>query len=310
MLIRFFRNEEYAKLFIQGNIFCNSLSYFQSYIEDAEGAKKTEIKCSDILEGSMQLLHDYFPFAELMGHLSCDPHITFPEYSKSHICCFCNISKANYPRNMDSFGEYCVAVYDFSRFAKHIEKAVSKIKGLYYLMGAVEYYKPAVNRKAVKQKNQALMSLEGYRVLFNNASDAFIYRDAFNKIDRFKNQLEWRLFFYKENWTTDSFTLDCDDLSDCCKLFQPGKESFFDILENNKNSIPTTRINGNIHRERLNDIIVNKNPWGKLHFSLGDFIELEKNNTSIINYITTNYIMETGEDKKAVIRLLLTENEL
>lgn len=63
MLIRFFRNKEYAEQFISGKLFCNSLNYFRTYPNcSLDGEKLAEDKCTDLLEGSIQLLHEYFPY--------------------------------------------------------------------------------------------------------------------------------------------------------------------------------------------------------------------------------------------------------
>ncbi len=305
MLVRFFRTREYAEQFIKGEIFFNSLSFFQSYITDVKGTKLALDKCSDILEGSMTLLQACFPFADLKDHLSSDPYIVFPEYSKCHICCFSNVQKGSYPKNMESFGRYCVAIYDYPKFAEHIKKSISKINGMYYLIGGVEYYKPTINKVFVKQKNHLLMSLEGYRILYNKNSDAFIYKDAFNKIDRFKEQKEWRLLLYKGNWNTKNFILNSGDLSDCCKLIHPDKNSFAQCIVQNHNSEAVTKIKGNINRINLNKKIIEKNPWGKIHFSLGDYTLIGKEMSKIVNHIPPNFIKETGEQKRAVIRLIL-----
>ena len=85
MLVRYFRTREHAEQFMEGKIFCNSLSFFQSYINNVEGTNLASDKCSDILEGSMTLLQTCFPFADLKEHLNSDPYIIFPEYSKCHI---------------------------------------------------------------------------------------------------------------------------------------------------------------------------------------------------------------------------------
>lgn len=72
----------------------------------------------------MQFIKECFPFADFAEMLDSDPYIVFPEYSKSHICCFSNIQKGSRPENMDFFGQYCVAVYDFKKFIKHVKFAV------------------------------------------------------------------------------------------------------------------------------------------------------------------------------------------
>ena len=307
MLVRFFRTKEYAEQFFNGKIYCNPLSYFQSYIKDVETAKLAENKITDVLEGSMQMTKECFPFVDVKEYLSSDYYIVFPEYSKSHICCFSNIQKGNYPKNMESFGKYCIAVYDYPKFANHIKNAVMKNKGLYYLTGGVQYYCPTRNTRPVKHKSLVLMSLEGYRVKYDEKSEAFIYKDVFNKIDRFKEQNEWRLFLYKKNWNTQSFTLDVGELTDCCKLIKPEFSEFDKIINESCNSESITRIKGNISRDKLNKMIVTKDPWGKIHFTIGSTIEKEKEVNKIISNIHSNYIMENGDPTRAVIRLLLEE---
>jgi|GEM_PF-2978307 len=305
MLVRFFRTKEYAEQFLSGKIYCNPLSYFQTYIKDEETAKLAENKITDVLEGSMQMTKECFPFAMFKEYLSSDSYIVFPEYSKSHICCFSNNRKGNYPNNMEAFGPYCVAVYNFPKFAKYIKKAVMKNNSLYYLTGGVNYYCPTRNLVPVNHKSLILMSLEGYRVLYKDNSAAFIYKDVFNKIDRYSEQNEWRLFLYKENWNTDSFILDTGDLSDCCKMIKPEYAEIDKCINDYQQSEAATKIKGNINRDKLNKMIINKDPWGKIHFTIGSTVEPEKEIGKIIKQISPNYIKETGEPKRAVIRLLL-----
>ena len=307
MLVRFFRNEDFAKLFMQGKVFCNSLDFFQTYITDEKTARLATEKCTDIYEGSAQILHDFFPFSEFVNSLDSDPNIVFSEYAKSHICCFSQVSNSSCPENMEEFGSYAVAIYDFDKFKKKIKAAVLKYTGLYYLYGAIDYYAPTINRKKVTKniKHQILMSLEGYRIRYDKNSEAFIYRDAFCKINRFSNQNEWRLFFYKENWNTLPFIFEMGNLEDCCLLIPASKRNFIEVLNRypQGNNV-SQRIKGNIDRVHLNEMITGKDPWGKLHFSLSE--PTKEGISKIIEKIPPVYIRkEPVESERMVIRLLL-----
>ena len=307
MLVRFFSNEDFARQFMQGKIFCNALSFFQSYITDEKTSKLAVEKCTDIYEGSAQILHDYFPFSEIVNSLDSDPNLVFSEYAKSHICCFSQLSNSSYPENMEDFGSYVVAIYDFEKFTKKLKQAVSKYPGLYYLYGAIDYYEPTINGKKVSKniKHQILMSLEGYRIRYDKTSKAFIYRDAFCKINRFSNQKEWRLFFYKENWNTEPFILEMGSLEDCCLLVPASRSNFTEILKKySKSNNVSQRIKGNIDRVHLNEMITDKDPWGKLHFSLSE--PAKEDISKIIGKIPPVYIRkEPAEPERMVIRLLL-----
>ena len=307
MLVRFFRNEDFARQFMQGKIFCNSLSFFQSYITDEKTSKLAVEKCTDIYEGSAQILHDFFPFSEFVNSLDRDPNIVFSEYAKSHICCFSQVSNVSYPKNMEDFGSYAVAIYDFEKFTRKIKQAVSKYPGLYYLYGAIDYYAPTINGKntAKNIKHQLLMSLEGYRIRYDKISKAFIYRDAFCKINRFSNQKEWRLFFYKESWNTEPFIFEMGNLEDCCLLIPASRSNFIEVLKKYpKSDSVSQKIKGNIDRVHLNEIITGKDPWGKLHFSLSE--PAKEGMSKIIENIPPVYIRkELSEPERMVIRLLL-----
>ena len=307
MLVRFFKNEDFARQFMQGKIFCNSLSFFQSYITDEKTSKLAVEKCTDIYEGSAQILHDFFPFSEFVNSLDSDPNIVFSEYAKSHICCFSQVSNVSYPKNMEDFGSYAVAIYDFEKFTKKLKQAVSKYPGLYYLYGAIDYYAPTINGKKTAKniKHQLLMSLEGYRIRYDKTSKAFIYRDAFCKINRFSNQKEWRLFFYKESWNTEPFIFEMGNLEDCCLLIPASRSNFIEVLKKYpKSDSVSQKIKGNIDRVHLNEIITGKDPWGKLHFSLSE--PAKEGISKIIEKILPVYIRkELSEPERMVIRLIL-----
>lgn len=131
MLIRFFRTKEYAEQFITGRIFCNSLEYFRNYPNARlNGAELAKDKCTDLFEGSVQLLREYFPYKEFLPHIGCDPHLVFSEYSKAHICCFSSIGNT-VPNNMEQFGEWCVLIYDFKTFERKLKNALNAEKKTY-----------------------------------------------------------------------------------------------------------------------------------------------------------------------------------
>lgn len=307
MLVRFFRNEDFARQFMQGKIFCNSLSFFQSYITDEKTSKLAVEKCTDIYEGSAQILHDFFPFSEFVNSLDSDPNIVFSEYTKSHICCFSQVSNVSYPKNMEDFGSYAVAIYDFEKFTRKLKQAILKYSGLFYLYGAIDYYAPTINGKKTAKniKHQLLMSLEGYRIRYDKTSKAFIYRDAFCKINRFSNQKEWRLFFYKESWNTEPFIFEMGNLEDCCLLIPASRSNFIEVLKKYpKSDSVSQKIKGNIDRVHLNEIITGKDPWGKLHFSLSE--PAKEDISKIIEKIPPVYIRkELSEPERMVIRLIL-----
>lgn len=312
MLLRFFKKKEYALEFLNGNIYCNSMEFFRSSITDYTTEQLTASGCLDILEGSVQLMKHYFPYQEnkmykdFSEHLCYDSHISLPEYSKSHICCFFQYTKGSNISSMEGFGEWCVLIYDFDCFLRKIQTAIAKTPGLYFLTGAVEYYKRTINNSVVKNdSNMLVMSLDGYQIHFNEYNKAFIFRDAFCKINRFKTQQEWRLFLYKDNWNTEPFILQVGSLEDCCQIISRDKvENAGYYLDANK---VKQRITGNIMRENLNRKIINKNPWGKMYFAVGDPGKTAHMGEEIISSIPPLYIRETEESKRATIRLILTK---
>lgn len=220
MHIRFFRKKEYAEQFLSGKLFCNSLNYFRTYPNcTLERKKLAEDKCTDLFEGSAQLLHEYFPCKELLEYICCDPHIVFSEYAKVHICCFSSVLDS-LPKKMEQFGEWCVIINNFKIFEEKVRKAVNLQNKLYYLYGGVEYYEPTINQKRIKTSdNSIVLSVDGVRIFFDETNPkAFIKRDAFCKFSRFKSQKEYRLLFYRDDFTTDSYVISVEDLNDCCVL--------------------------------------------------------------------------------------------
>lgn len=308
MLIRFFCKKEYAGQFVSGKIYCNSLGYFRTYHSrlPVSGAEAIKDKCTDALEGSSQILRNYFPYSdsfesEFLEHLNCDPHIVFSEYAKSHICCFSNINNS-FSSEMQQFGNWCVAIYNFKIFETKIRAAIESLNGLYYLHGSVEYYSPSINGENLKLKNELVLSVDGSRVLFDESKrNTFLYRDTFWKISNYKEQPEWRLLLYKENWNTDAFILETENLTDCCKIFNTSDA--FNEIKKIKNAyklcdaVPL-HISGNINRKNLNRKIIEKDPWGQIHFILGS----EKMSANIFPEKSKLKVKQVQEPERATIR--------
>lgn len=213
MLVRFFREKEYAEQFLGGELFCNSLSYFRTYPDcTLKGEELAKDKCTDLFEGSAQLLHEYFPYKEFLEYINCDPHIVFSEYAKVHICCFSSVLNS-LPKRMEQFGKWCVIITDFKIFEKKLRKALNLQNKLYYLYGGVEYYEPTINRKRIKTSKYSIaFSVDGIRIFFDERNPkAFIKRDVFCKFSRFKSQKEYRLLFYRDDFTTDYCVLHVGD---------------------------------------------------------------------------------------------------
>lgn len=286
MLIRFFKKKEFAEQFICGSLYCNSLDYFRKYPDvRLDGNELANDKCTDLLEGSAQLLRAYFPYKELTEYVSCDPHLVFSEYAKAHVCCFSSIRKLP-PKGMEQFGEWCVIIFDYKIFERKLENALNSDSQLYYLYGGVEYYEPTINRNQIKSSGTGLVfAADGIRIYFDESNPkAFIERDAFYKFLRFKSQQEWRLFLYKETYSCEPDVLCMKDLHDCCKMIHSSEISrTIREIQNEYplcNSVPQ-HIKGNISRPNLNKKIIKKDPWGQLHFLLGP--AERKNKDSLCN---------------------------
>ena len=99
MLIRFFRTKEYAESFLCGKLFCNSLNYFRTYPDiTLDGNKLSEDKCTDLFEGSAQIIRKYFPYEEFKEHIGCDPPYCFFGVCKSSYLLFFFYSNFNTKR--------------------------------------------------------------------------------------------------------------------------------------------------------------------------------------------------------------------
>ena len=305
MLIRFFKEKEFAEQFLCGKLYCNSLDYFRKYPNvRLDGNELANDKCTDLFEGSAQLLRAYFPYKDFIEYINCDPHLVFSEYAKAHVCCFSSIGKTM-PEDMEQFGDSCVIVFDYKTFIRKLRTSLDSCNKLYYLYGGVEYYEPTIDRKQVKNSNNGpVFSIDGIRVCFDgNNQNAFIGRDAFHKFLRFKNQQEWRLFLYRETDTCDPAILQLENLHDCCMLVS---RSDLDtaIKEIKKNytlcDSVQTHIKGNISRDKLNKKIIEKDPWGHLHFVLGgDTHECRENYESLYNGLK---IKKVNEPRRATVK--------
>lgn len=158
----------------------------------------------------------------------------------------------------------------------------------------------------VQNNNSIIFSLDGLRIFYDSRNtNAFITRDAFCKLTRFKNQQEWRLFFYKENWNNEPFILKCDSFYQCCSLFFVKDLGFLNKFYKQyplSNAV-TTRVIGNISRKNLNDKIINKDNWGHLYFSIGkneDKNKIEQQKFDLTQILKIR--QEPSEINRAVLR--------
>ena len=94
-------------------------------------------------------------------------------------------------------------------------------------------------------------------------------------------------------------------LNDCCVLL-PVSEAEVKIREyarcNQSCNFVQNHIKGNISRDRLNKMIIEKNPWGHMHFLLGNKDEKESNNINISSLLKGLKIKQVKESNWATIR--------
>lgn len=246
ILLKYISKKEYVDDFMAGKLYMNSLYYFWNEypLEKAKQEKEKIIKetganpddvlvpiegglnnqQADIYEGTIAFGKDEdFESSEFKGHVLMDSAYRAVGYGYCDVLCFYRLDYSIIDRlisysvgNMSGFGEYVVIVDNQSELIRRINKA-SEALGFKYLCGNVTYRRPKlngvpieINRPHIALKSELAIDISSKMT----GSSIISTRDAFMKMDKYKDQNEWRVALYRGAKETEAYQLDIGDIRD------------------------------------------------------------------------------------------------
>lgn len=228
-LIKYIKNDQYARQFQRGELYMNSLSYFwekgnESQRDIFEGVGETidkkkllPIHFRQLADGDLMFQLDAYRYCNLLCFYRVDiengvapDHILKP-FSRPN-------SKTIHlpPKSMDSFGTVVAIIKDEQELLRRILRAIQA--DWLCIAGDVRYHQPVGQRSGF-----------GNGLIWQavNECDAATYaqpklvssrKDCFNKLSHYASQREWRICLFRNQKIADKYTLNVGDLSDIVEL--------------------------------------------------------------------------------------------
>ncbi len=241
ILLKFISKKEYLKDFLDGKLYMNSLYYFwnQGALDEAKKKRVQDLKNNpqldpeeyavqitggpgvgqiDLFEGAVNTVasNDTNLPSYIKNHMFMDMFYRSVGMGYCNVLCFhkldyelaCNgMVYEYYLGNMKEFGEYAVIIDEKAEFLRRVNRAVEK-QGFMYLCGTVNYKKPKLNGKNVKEGHNIVLKCHEKADIQGGVGDAFV------KIDKYAYQREWRIALYRGIKDTKAYTLEIGDTRD------------------------------------------------------------------------------------------------
>lgn len=219
MLIKF---TDYAKLFQQGKLYMNTLSWFwNNGFEDQ----------SDILEGVIakvppRNMHGFDP--DFLEAQCVDFQIQAYGYQFCNVFCMSKIDvnispngKANvaFPAGMKEFGKYAVIVDDENEFLRRINGAAIK-NGYKYLCGRVNYHMQKIDGVDTTAKHQMTLRTKDPCNIEKYIQGDYKKYDSFDKCTKYAHENEWRISLYRGIKSQAAYEFDIGDLRDITHIVE------------------------------------------------------------------------------------------
>ena len=221
ILLKYVSTEKYARDFMDGILYMNSLEFFWNEFNVAK--EQIEVNGQrDLFEGTycnVDALRFGFP-EDFCNALATDVSIRAEGYRYCHVHCYYRLDywingmTVSFDTNdlMNDFGKYVIIIEDEQKFLRRVDKA-AKAKGVEYLCGNVRYHKPMKNGKNANYKHGMVVKLQD--VLVDITAPVYSEmitgkRDAFDKMDSMSYQNEWRIAAYdgKKNSGADTLLIE------------------------------------------------------------------------------------------------------
>lgn len=223
VLTKFLSKKEYMEDFSKGKLYLSNLTEFTTIYSEKkliEAANAGDIKAvellqkmrntsqQDCLEGTIATISpdQVWELEEDFRDVMCtDIMLKSSGYDFCNIMCFCKLfyditfpySKLGFiwsQPQMDDFGDYVVIIKDSKEFIRRVTSAMKR-NGYKFICGDVNYHEVKYKDNSFGYKHT--MTVETVNPimiddLLRRKHNTIIY-DSFDKIDRYKNQNEWRI---------------------------------------------------------------------------------------------------------------------
>lgn len=259
LLMKFFEKEEYAKSFLKGNLYMNSLSYFwENGFEDQR----------DMLEGLSGELKAKFITQfeqEFEKHRITDYMVQYTGYKYCNLFCMTQLKlnpsennlQFDWDEQMKKFGKYIAIITDEAEFLKRIDKAM-KVNNLNYYCGDVEYIKVPFKDCISLNSNSLVFHKSSHLQHSTRIVSSLKSRDSFNKYDKFAWQKEWRICICCGDRNTNPYTLKIKPINDIAVMLNINNlnSDMLNKIFNKSNKIKSPKNQGNISREDLKNQLI------------------------------------------------------
>lgn len=229
-LIKYFKTEKYAKMFVSGKLYMNSLSYFwENGFEDQkdmfEGISDT-IKKDGI---GLPIVWEQIVSGDLMFRLEA--------YRYCNLYCFYRVdisdetvwnpnTRAVFPdtrfinlpdKSMEQFGEYVGIIRNEKEFIRRLLNALPT--DWICVTGDVRYRKrPGVTKTPRHTVEFSTKELYPASHWLRNGANRTRSKDCFDKTIFYEQQKEWRICLFRNLKEDKPYILDVGDLSDIVEI--------------------------------------------------------------------------------------------
>lgn len=229
-LIKYFANEDYAKQFLSGKLYMNSISHFwnngfESQMDIFEGVSETIDKTKfgllvywqQILDGDILFQLNAYAYCNLLCFYRVDmmpgaaPDPLGKPYALPGSCTIHVPSE-----NMKEFGTTVAIIHDERAFVDRVLQALEP--GWLCVAGDVRYH--GVKGRRGGRPGNAVFKAQGDFDAARYARPGTVSsrRDCFNKQEQYDFQREWRICLFRNVKDTDSYVLNVGGLSDIVEL--------------------------------------------------------------------------------------------
>ncbi len=266
VLLKFVANETFAKNFLDGMLYMNSLNYFwDEYTVASEKKVKGQM---DLFEGVYCNVNPLkFGFSkEFSDALVSDAAIRAEGYKYCHVHSYCRLDyeyvngvvRYGVSENMKAFGSHVVVIRDERKFLERIAQMAKK-ENIEFLCGNVRYRTPKKDGQHIPFHHHMIVKAEVPQVDLTKPEYAGAItgrRDAFDKMDSMSYQNEWRIAVYDGKRDTDAKVLWLEDgISDIACIVETGRlfAELDKMFQNREIKPGSVGWYGNIGRKEMRD---------------------------------------------------------
>lgn len=255
-LIKFIKNRKYTEMFLDGNLYMNSLSYFwdkgfEEQRDVLEGIDFTfdqseilPFHWQKVMKGDMMFRLDAYKYCNLLCFYRMDIAQS-PSFDMNKTICLP-------PEEMKAFGKYAVIIKNPRELIKRFSNSVES--GNLYIAGNVEY-RPKSGLKAGEIPSIIWQSEKQHHV---NPKLITSHRDCFTKDTFYAGQREWRICLFRNTNVATEHVQRIGDIRDIVEVVRTKdlKKHLCELhAPCNGGIVPKTNLpfEGNIRRHAFRD---------------------------------------------------------